>query len=66
MSIELAGGRDAGFHGTSVPSHTSAANGMRNFIDAASQTQKRTAAWFFRRAAAMTAAAPAQTVDCHR
>lgn len=50
----------------SLPIATSAANGMRNFTDAASQTPYRTWARLFRNASVRSPAAPRKTVDCQR
>jgi hypothetical protein len=40
--------------------------GIRNFTDAASQSQYLTAAWFFRRARVSNHTAMAKRVDCQR
>jgi hypothetical protein len=43
---------------------TNSEKGMRNFTEAASQTQYRTAARFFLNASANSPAAAAKSVDC--
>src|SRR5437762_1611394 len=50
----------------SRPMATSAANGMRNFTDAASQTQDRTCARLFLNASVTAPATARTSVDCHR
>ena len=49
-----------------LPANTRIEKGIRNFTDAASQSQYRTAARFFRSASVERPATTANRVDCHR
>src|SRR5262249_47847210 len=51
-------------HPRQLPMVTSAEKGMRNFTDAAIQSQNRTAALFFRSARVSSPTTPTQNVDC--
>jgi hypothetical protein len=64
-SASLAGSADSG-QGSTVDKALTAANGTRNFIDAANQIQNRTDAELFLKNQARTAAAAATNVDCQR
>jgi len=54
------------FHSKWVPRLTKRANGMKNFTEALSHSQYRTAARFLRNAKANNATATAKSVDCQR
>ena len=49
-----------------LPTATNSENGIRNFSEAASQSEYRTRAEFFRRAKVSNPAAAAKRVDCHK
>lgn len=49
-----------------APTAASTENGIRNLTEAATHTQCRTRAEFFRKANVTKPATPANSVDCHR
>jgi hypothetical protein len=49
-----------------LPTAANSENGIRNFIEAISQSPCRVRAWFLRNASASSPAMPANTVDCHK
>src|SRR6185437_14624057 len=52
-------------HSSRLPKFISAENGTKNLSDAHSHSQYRTRAWFLRKANDSSAAAAANSVDCH-
>jgi hypothetical protein len=53
-------------HSTRLPIAINTENGIRNFKEAATQTQWRTLAGCFRNTSVSKPATPANRVDCHR